>query len=436
MTDPAPLDAPAFDALMRTVGPFERRPRLGLGLSGGADSRALALLLVRWAEPIGAEVLAFTVDHGLRPEASEEAARAGAFATSLGLTHRTLTGPLPDGNTQQAARALRRDLLAEACRAAGALHLALAHHRDDQAETVILRLARGSGVDGLAAMAPVTEWPEIRVVRPLLSVPAEVLRATLSAFDHGWDEDPSNRNRRFRRVRVRQALDEGGGDARETSARLARTAAGLRRARAALESEAASLLARGALVAPGGYVVLRADALAAAPDEIGLRALSRVLAGVGGLDHPPRERTVAALLADLVSDGPARARTAGRCRVLRWSGPTGDRVLVCREPRFLAPPMRLGALGPNRWDGRFVVSPMLANRPGRTLQIGALGPGGWARLEPTPAALVPRAARAALPALIHHGTVVAVPHANYRHPELDPGMILPSPIFLPPRPLS
>src|SRR3546814_569603 len=150
-------------------------------------------------------VIALIVDHRLRPDSAAEARTVAGWLAGRGIACRILTheGGPPAGNLQSAARAMRYRLLAGWCAAAQVLHLALAHHREDQAETLLLRLARGSGVDGLAAMAPVVELPDLRLLRPLLDVPRGRLKATLDRLGQPFVEDPSNRNHAFSRVRLR-----------------------------------------------------------------------------------------------------------------------------------------------------------------------------------------------------------------------------------------
>src|SRR5262249_20564479 len=193
------LRAIEFDRLMKAVGPFELRPHLAVALSGGRDSMALALLVAAWAERRGGRITAITVDHGLRPEAAAEAHQVGRSLRTRGIAHRILrwrppAGALP-GGLQAAARAARYELLCGWCRRHGVLHLALAHQQEDQAETLLLRLARGSGLDGLAAMAPVAERASVRLIRPLLPIARVRLRATPAPppparIDHPPTHDP------------------------------------------------------------------------------------------------------------------------------------------------------------------------------------------------------------------------------------------------------
>src|SRR5689334_12818293 len=173
---------------MARFAPFEVNPELAVAVSGGADSLALALLADRWARACGGRVTALTVDHGLRPEAAREARQVGRWLKASGIRHvilrwsppamkKTATARL--ANLQAAARDARYELLCGWCRQHAVLHLLLAHHRDDQAETLLLRLARGSGLDGLAAMAPLVERSAVRLLRPLLAVPKTAITGYL-----------------------------------------------------------------------------------------------------------------------------------------------------------------------------------------------------------------------------------------------------------------
>jgi tRNA(Ile)-lysidine synthase len=205
----APIDAAEFATLMAGVEPFEPAPRIALGVSGGADSLALALLAASWARSRAGTAVALTVDHRLRRESAAEAAQIGAWLAARQIPHHTLLWedhPPARRGLQAAARAARHRLLEEWCAENGVLHLLLAHHRQDQAETLLLRLARGSGVDGLAGMAAVAERRSCRILRPLLGVAPARLAATLELLAQPWVEDPSNQNPAYARARLRRSL--------------------------------------------------------------------------------------------------------------------------------------------------------------------------------------------------------------------------------------
>jgi tRNA(Ile)-lysidine synthase len=221
---------------------LEDLPGLVLAVSGGPDSTALLVLAARWAKQLKRppKLIALTVDHGLRPEAAREAAAVKKLAGQLDLPHRTLRwrGKKPLNGLQEAARNARYELLAQAARREGIAHIATAHTLDDQAETMLFRMARGSGLLGLTGMARVAPLPvrieqEMFLIRPLLHVSKARLIATLKAAKIGYSEDPSNHDPRFTRVRWRAlmpALAREGLDARG----LARLALRLRRAEATI----------------------------------------------------------------------------------------------------------------------------------------------------------------------------------------------------------
>jgi tRNA(Ile)-lysidine synthase len=404
------LGEAGFARRLERLGPFETKPRLAVAVSGGADSLALAILAARWARARGGHVTALTVDHGLRPESAREAATVGRWLKRHGIAHRILPrrGPLPAGNIQAEARRARYRLLEAWCAARGIVHLLLAHHREDQAETLLMRLERGSGAFGLAAMPAIRERPALRWLRPLLDVPRAALADYLRRGGQPWIEDPSNRDHRFARVRWRAAL---AGDARH-AARLADAAAHLGGMRAAMESAVADRLARCAVLAPESHALLDPSELAAAGAEIGRRALAALLTTVGGGEHAPRQASLVPLYRDLVEGRLGRGRTLAGCRVLPLAGGAA-RVLVCRELRGIER-VAVTRKGPIRWDGRFV---LLGGNRGRGLALEALGEVGWAEIAARAPWLkrssVPAPARAALAALRLAGKVRSVPQLGY-----------------------
>ncbi|MFG1477653.1 tRNA lysidine(34) synthetase TilS [Xanthobacter sp. V4C-4] len=280
-----PLDDRERDRLLTGFLAFSR---ILVAVSGGPDSTALLWLAAHWRATRGGgpELLVATVDHALRPEAAAEAAAVARLSARLGLPHRTLvwTGDKPRHGLQAAARDARFGLLLAEARAAGAQAVALAHTEDDQAETVLFRLARGSGLRGLAAMRPATARDGVALLRPLLGVPKARLVATLEAAGVPFARDPANADPRFTRARLRQLaphLAAEGLDARRL-AQFARRAARLDAAvEAAVDAAARTVgLARGA--APD-KAETRFDAAGflALPEEIALRLLGRALAALG-----------------------------------------------------------------------------------------------------------------------------------------------------------
>ena len=416
------------------MGPFEPQPFLAVAVSGGADSLALALLAERWARAHRGRMVALTVDHRLRPESAAEARQVGRWLRARGMTHRILVWEeaRPAGDLQAAAREARYRLLEAWCRDAGCLHLLTAHHREDQVETFWLRLARGSGLDGLAGIAGVSERGPCRILRPLLPVPPERLRALLRARRQAWIEDPSNANPAFARVRIREArallAAEGLG-----AERLGETMRHLGDARVALETETAGLLARTVRIDPAGLALLDMASLLRAPREIGLRALAAVLTTVGGGDYPPRLARLRRLYDEFSRNGLGQGRTLGGCRVVARE----DAVLVCREAAGLQDRVAIPPGGCAIWDRRFQVA--LPKKAPRGFTLGALGAdrrGLPARARERLAA-VPAAARPSLPVLRDKdGALVALPAIGWAEPRVAAALADGWVRFRPPRPLA
>jgi tRNA(Ile)-lysidine synthase len=294
---------------------WKTAPALVLAVSGGPDSIAMMWLAARWRRALkrGPQLIAVTIDHGLRPEAAREARDVKALANTLDLPHRTLrwSGAKPKTGVPAAARDARYRLLAKAARAAGATHVLTAHTQDDQAETLLMRMARGSGIAGLAAMARQSQRDGVVLARPLLHIPKARLVATLKKAKIGFADDPTNSDSSFTRPRFRAlmpALAAEGFDARN----LTRLAARFARANAALE-----LLVDGAerYLALGqrdpDHAGFDASAFAALAEEIRLRLLLRRIDRVGH-EGPAELGKVEALLAALDRAVAATGATKGR----------------------------------------------------------------------------------------------------------------------------
>jgi tRNA(Ile)-lysidine synthase len=257
---------------------------LVLAVSGGPDSTALLWLATRWRDSLkrAPRLVAITVDHGLRRESQSEARAVARLAKSLAVEHRTLRwrGPKPKAGLPAAAREARYRLLAGAAAKIGAAHILTAHTRDDQAETLMMRLARGSGLSGLAAMAREAPRGAVTIVRPLLDVPKAALVATLRKAGIGYADDPTNRDPAFTRTRFRELMPQliaEGIDARN----LARLAQRLARANAALESVVSVMEHSIGRTSTAGLIEIDARAFATLPDEIALRLLGRAVTAAG-----------------------------------------------------------------------------------------------------------------------------------------------------------
>jgi tRNA(Ile)-lysidine synthase len=321
-------------------------PALILAVSGGPDSTALLWLAVRWRarRKRGPALIAVTVDHGLRPESAREAAAVKRLARRFGLPHRTLrwTGTKPATGLQEAARAARYRLIASVARGSHSRHVLTAHSRDDQAETVLFRLIRGSGLAGLRGMTRLSPLPgsgegAITLARPLLGVPKSRLLATLAKAGIPFADDPSNRDPRFTRPRLREIMPVLAAEGLD-SRRFATFARRIARADSALECAADEAVAG---LSPGpwprtGPIALGANAYSKLSPEVGLRLLGRAVAHVGNegpVELGKLEALHQALAAALTQAVRIRRTLAGALVTL-----SGGRLTVER-----APPRRFGA---------------------------------------------------------------------------------------------
>ncbi len=436
---PSTLDG-VFAQAMAGLGPFESRPHFAAAVSGGADSLALAVLADRWIRARGGRVTALTLDHGLRPTSADEARRVGTWLGRRGIAHRILQWPgaKPLSAIQAHARDARHAILGEWCRAAGVLHLLFAHQRDDQAETLLLRLAGGSGPDGLAGMSALVERPEARILRPLLGVSRRALEIFLADLGQEWIEDPSNRDPRFARVRVREALPAFAvqGMTVETLAAAARRFANVR---IALEAATAGLLARAARVHPAGFAVLSFSEFRLAPAEIAARALARALAAVGGRIHPPAIEKAARILGMVSArpEGSGNVAALAGCVIERRPGRGGLELVLRRETRGLPAPEPVVSAFRRGWDGRFdLMTPDCA----KSLVLAPLGEDGWIEIVRTAPIVrdcaIPRPVCAVLPAFRDAQGVVRVPHLGYARPGTEAWLMAPKAVFRPHRPLA
>ncbi len=370
--------------------------RIGVAVSGGPDSTALIHLLDRWSRARGGRpaLTVLTVDHGLRPGSAEEAGRVAALAASLRRPFRRLDWAHPEGppasDIQAAAREARFRLLAGAAHEEGLEAVVLAHTLDDKAETLLIRLSRGSGLAGLAAMPAERVVHGVRFLRPLLAVPKARLVATLEAAGIGWIEDPSNIDAdRFLRAKLR-ALSPALAEVGLTAERLAATADRLARASEAVETLVDALSA-GAMSDHGGVISIDRPAMTAAPEEVALRLLARACGRVRPSPHPPRAGALEAVL-DMLHGGAAPRRSTGGGVVL---DPVRDRLWIYAEAgRRGFPTLVVNRPGTHVWDGRFE---LVVNAPLAAPLVVAAASGPERRAD------LPKRAASSLPVVRREG---------------------------------
>lgn len=389
--------------------------RVAVAVSGGADSMALALLLAHWARANNVTLHALTVDHCLRDMAADEALQVERWMSAAKIPHTTLQWEEGrsyrgrPGSAQGAARDARYGLMLNWCAENGASHLFLAHHADDQAETFLLRLARGSGVDGLAAMAPLSERGGVLLARPLLAISKARLVAFCGEVGQPWIEDPSNQSAAYSRVRFRAAreiLEREG----LSADRLLATVDHMRRARVALDHYVEALLRKACEWDKFGVGRVSLQALLGAPEEIGLRALASILQIASGQVYRPRFERLQRLYESLRA-GPWRDATLHGALLQR----SGETLTVLREAAQIADEQGLRSGVRTLWDGRFEIE-VRGLPPAREFRVRRLAQQDMPDEERVPD--VPFRVRETLPALFDSAGLAAVPALNYIRPDL------------------
>jgi tRNA(Ile)-lysidine synthase len=423
-----PLTLAEFAASLASLAPIETTPFLAVAVSGGPDSLSLVILADRWARERQGEICALTVDHRLRPESSTEIRLLHRWLSTRAIRHEILTWSedKPAGGIQEAARRARYALLADWCQKHGCLHLLIAHHSEDQAETHLIRCRASSGADGLAGMSAIRELADCRILRPLLGVAKARLVALLGAERQPFIGDPSNRDPTFERSRLRTtgALPVGAG-----FVGLLNDIRKFGHERATHERESDRLLAQTVVLHPAGFGVLD-PRLALAPSDVAERALQAIITAIGGRPYPARRERVARLRATLAA-ADRRGHTLGGCHFVRWR----NRILVLREHTGTVRVVRLPPGTRLLWDYRFSIAlPATANG---AVTIGYLGRSGVVelnRLQPERRhGSLPRLVYPILPAVWDAEGIAAVPHLRYRR---DEEAILPEFSFCPVNPLT
>ncbi|MCZ4280806.1 tRNA lysidine(34) synthetase TilS [Kiloniella laminariae] len=402
-----------FAALMTRIPLMAMGNRLGIAVSGGSDSMALTLLLSRWAKVRDKAVFTVTVDHQLRSESSAEAAWVQARLSDEGISHDILpwTNKVAGrGSLQVQARKARYEMLSRWCHEKEIRFLALAHHQDDQLETLLLRLQKHSGPDGLAGMSLLRREADVMLIRPLLSASKARLVATLKDRGWGWIEEASNYKDDYARNRLRRAMPflEQQGIRPETLTRIVRS---LGRIRRNLQSRTDHFIDQHVVLHPEGYLSVDLSDSAVIDEELFCRALVRGLLTVGGGSYSPRTAQIQKLVQDLLGRQKDRASLGG-C----YLSVTNDRLFVVRENRNIEDCTL--EEGEFLWDNRFHVF-VDANPSVKGMLLKALGRRGWQQLsEIFPEAkksAIPLAGRYSLPAVFSGDKVIFVPHLDYSH---------------------
>ena len=316
--------------------------KVAVAVSGGADSTALCLLARQFVTEKGGKMIALIVDHGLRSCSAEQARLTIDRLTRRGISCRLLKweGEKPFHSVEQIAREARYRLLTEACKEEECSVLLLGHHRQDQAETFLIRQARGSGVVGLAGMSAVRATDFGRILRPLLSVSPADLREYNRFYNMPWVEDETNLSEDFDRGRLRRTLT-----AEQIESAFQQTLI-YGQKRREIEAAAASFIRNKVEVSDRGYLLFSKDAFYLLTEETALFCLGDFLRFIADRQYAPRLEALKNLYEKIrtISFG---GMTLGGCRIAAC---TKGKILVWRELNDLPEPEKIGARKEFRWD--------------------------------------------------------------------------------------
>lgn len=394
-----------------------------VAVSGGSDSMALALLMHKFAQESGIKIIALTVDHHLRAESSQEAATVGKWLSARGIAHKILSWDEAKNlsNIHAKARKARYTLMVDFCASQGIKILCVGHTMDDQAETVLMRLMRGSGVDGLAAIAPSSKVFGIHAVKPLLEFTREELREYLRAEKQDWVNDPSNENTRFTRVKVRNLISTT--ESPELfKKRLAATATHMARAKNYIEEKIKQSLAGIFTFHNEGFFTVKLNEFRHLHEEERLRSLAAALQHISGNTYKTRFRNLEILHNKIMSGEPLNGSTLWGCSITSSQKKGEENLLfIYREPSAVSGDASIAAGQKINWDGRFACK---AGKTGDSnLKVGALGRQGleillnlefdFSKVQKKSNFIMPRKIIYSLPALWRLEKLLAVPHIGY-----------------------
>lgn len=390
-----------FEKAMKAFG-FPNENRIAVAVSGGADSMALCRLIFDYTQKNGMNMIAFTVNHGLRQNSSQESKQVADWMKHLGIRHRILEwhGEKPESGIEKKARDVRYGLLFEACREEGCTELFLGHHRQDQAETFLIRQAKKSGDMGLAGMSAVREFAFGRMLRPLLGIASSDLREFNRSVGQEWVEDPTNITDDFERGRLRLRLSEQ--DFEEAFQKSLFYA----QKRVELEGEINAFIADNIMVSEAGYVTFSCDAFNRASESAAILCLGEILRAVANKPYPPQSESLSRIL-QVIALGEFRGMTLGGCQIAPLAK---RRVLIWREFKDLPDPLIITEKKLFYWD-RFAFS--LSEPLGFPITVrpleNALKHKG----------VFPKRVFSSLPAIFDNEGLFIVPHLGYKRTGTD-----------------
>ncbi|PIB24024.1 tRNA lysidine(34) synthetase TilS [Amylibacter kogurei] len=318
---------------------------IGAAVSGGSDSIAMLTLLADWCAQNERNLFVATVNHNLRKEAASEAAFVAEFCAKRGIAHETLiwSGWDQQGNLQDAARNARKHLLSQWAKKNAIQTIMIGHTKDDQAETVLMRLLRGSGVDGISGIFPIEVADGLTWMRPLLEYNRQDLRDYLVSINQTWVDDPSNTETRFDRVKLRNILQDIK-DAGLSTHGIMTTANNMKRARHYLENALSNAASDICQVTGAGSILIDKAKFCVLDAELRLRLVAHCLKQISGGIYPPRLNALEMVVGRLLS---GQSASLNGC-LLRLR--VDKMIEISREPNAMSSQQGITNLFDNVWE--------------------------------------------------------------------------------------
>jgi tRNA(Ile)-lysidine synthase len=391
---------------------IKQHSKVAIAISGGADSMALALLANNWAKY---PIITLTVDHKLRPESTNEAEQVSRWMNQKGIEHYILNweGDKPKSNIQANARNARYELMTEFCKINKIPNLLVAHNKQDQAETLLIRLMRGSGIEGLCGMSDQTTINEIKISRPLLNISKKDLKSYLREQKQGWIEDPSNKDEKYTRVQVRNFINNAE-DSDLLIERLAKTTKTLAQSNSYIEDKISSELKQVCDIRSEGYCILAINKFKALHKEAAYKILSKLIKLIGGDYYKPRFEKIVHLYNNIIHG--EYSATLGGCEIFASKKEKEqNKLFIVKENIAPQHDLPLSKISSTKWDSRFKIT--FNEEFTNNFYVGALGKDGFSTLlkkhKEIKQISLPKKVIYTLPALKHLENIVAVPHIHY-----------------------
>ncbi len=401
-----------YKKFAKEIGKFSQiDDSLAIGVSGGSDSMALVILAYEWAKNNNIKIVAITIDHGLRKESVTEALKVGKWLKKYNIQHVIIKweGLKPPSNIQANARIARYRLMQKYCQEHNIKSLAIAHTIDDVAENFLIRLIRGSGLDGLTGINSENNLFGIRLIRPCLTFYRAELREYLKEIRQEWVEDSSNQNDKFARVKVRKLIGSFA-EPEILTQRLANTAIHMSRAKNYIEIKLAESL-RGIFVFhKEGFYTIDSKKFALLHEEEQLRSLATCLQYLGGRDYKPRFVNLLDLKNKIVEGRLTSGCTLWGCEISQSKKQREENILyLYRELKACGEDIKVRENQVIEWDGRFLCN--IGDIKMDNLSIGALRKEGANTIKINNK--LTKKIIYTFPALKRLEKIIAVPHIGY-----------------------